>query len=487
MKSNILINKQTINKIYGYSAIELMGVLIVFSSLILFGNNYLSEQRQIRITNHLVDQSKSYSQQAIKYVTDNYRDLLQQSATDVVIPYSSLAAYASTGNMNRTNNFHVPCLYVTRGVNNTIRAYIIFGSINRNKSRKLNKQMIGDIAHGLGGNAGNLTNNNGNYLITGYTENEVSLSPATINNIINQCGFVSPLDPDNLIINLSKNIGLLAPIIGDIDKQSTILEADPSLKKSTTLGDNKLNTMQTNIYLDNIVKESTFKSVYYCDATKLPATDANTTCLNSAIAQGINMYGGTASWVNSIMDSTSQSCIATANAHFYSTTSGYTCTGVNFPNVSSFCPAKYNGQPQAPNTGYWSPLPGTLSGANCTSTATMKYQNNICMPISSTSLNFFRVDAKYSNGQLVGDNGYYNKCGYGRYISGSSATGVYNYSTNKCDYTIKCGAGGNQADAWTDNSNKGIVYGSPVARSCGQSSMRAKPTSQINDLGFKNC
>ena len=483
-------NKQTMNKIYGYSAIELIGMLVVFSSLILFGNNYLAEQRQTRISNHLVDQSKSYSHQAIKYVADNYRDLLQQSTTteDVVIPYSSLANYASTGNMNRNNNFHVPCLYVTRGVNNTIRAYIIFGSINRNKSRKLNKQMIGDIAHGLGGNAGDLTNNNGNYLITGYTENEVSLSPTTINNIINQCGFVSPLDPDNLIINLSKNIGLLAPIIGDIDKQSTILEADPSLKKSTT-GDNKLNTMQTNIYLDNVVKESTLRSVYYCDATKLLATDANTTCLNSAIAQGINMYGGTASWINSVMDSTSQSCIATANAHFYSTTSGYTCTGVNFPNVSSFCSAKYNGQPQVPNTGYWSQLPGTLSGASCTSTAMIKYQNNICMSIiASTSLTNYRTIAKYSNGRIVGDNdGYYNKCSFGRYIRGSSATGLYNYSTNKCDYTIKCRAGGNQADAWTDNSNKGVVYGNPVTMSCGRSSMPAKPTSQINDLGFKNC
>ena len=196
------------------------------------------------------------------------------------------------------------------------------------------------------------------------------------------------------------------------------------------------------------------------------------------------MYGGTASWANSVMDRKSQSCIAIANAHFYSV--GLGCTGVNFPSASSFCPAKYNGQPQVANTGYWSPLPGTLSGASCISTAMMKYQNNICMPIS-TSLNIFWVVAKYSNGELVGDNGYYDKCGYGSSINGSSATGVYNYSTNKCDYTIKCGAGGNPADAWTDNSNKGVVYGNPVTMSCGQSSMVAKPTSQINDLGFKNC
>ena len=332
MTNNIL----RIKKVYGYSsAVELIGVLVVFLFLILYSNKFLEDERQSRLTNQFVDQAKSFSGEAVRYIEDNYRVLLQTSLsqTDNVIPYGTLDDYSTSGDLSQTNNLQTPCLYVTNGGNNTLRAYIIFGATNSN-IKKLDKKTIGKIAQGIGGNAGDL-----------------------VNNIISQCGFISPLPSDSLIINLSKNINLFAPIVGGIDSNSTSNDADPSLKKNS--GDSRLNTMQTNIYLDNVVKESNLHTEYYCDVGQLPLVDSETTCQNTANTEGIYMYADTASWVSSIMGDDGN-CIATAQAHFYSITQQITCNGVNFPDASSFCPQTYNGEPQVTGSGTWSPLITTM-------------------------------------------------------------------------------------------------------------------------------
>jgi hypothetical protein len=477
------------DKSLGYSAVELIGVLLVVSFIIYVTGGYINSLHQTRQVNQLTDQANNYSHQAIKYIEDNYRNLVQQSTNqgEIVLAWTSLGSYTTTGDNVITNNSQTPCLYITSGMPNAIRAYIIFGGTTA-KSKKMNQQTIGHIAQAIGGNAGDLVNNNGNYVITGYAENEYNLSAATVNNIIQGCGFISPLPKDTLIINLTKDISMFASIKGGVDTQSTSDDPDPSLKKSGgTTGTNPLTTMQTNLYLDNVVKESTTHRTYYCDATQLPATDANSTCLNSASSQGISMYPGTASWISSVIDSTGQNCIATASAHFYSTTTGYSCNGVTFPSASSFCPATYNGQPQVSGSAYWTPQPGTLSGASCTANAVASYQNTTCLPITCNNSYNLTFIATYSNGRTVGDASYYNKCSFGVYIYKSSATGVYNYSTRKCDYTIRCRAGGNPADSWTDNSGQGISGGGSTTQSCGQKSVPANPTQQTNDLGFKNC
>ena len=328
MRINHLVNKS--KYISGYSsAIELIGVLAVFAFVILFSNQFLKEELRNRRTNQLVDQGKSFSAQAIRYIEDDYRVLLQQliNQSEIVIPYSRLIAYSSKGVTNQINNLQTTCLYVTSGGANILRAYIIWGATSA-KVRKLDKKTIGEIVHGLGGNAGDLINNNGIYVISGYTENELSLSQSTINNITQGCGFISPMPSDSLIINLTKNINLFAPISGRVDSQSTFNDSDPTLKKNSR-GNNKLNTMQTNVYLDNVVKESDIHTVSYCDPRHLPVSDAEAICSNYASIQGIHMYAKTASWVSSIMDNTTQSCVATASAHFYNITPVLTCNGVN--------------------------------------------------------------------------------------------------------------------------------------------------------------
>ena len=48
MKINTQINEvQCIKKVYGYSAVELIGVLAVFAFLMLYGNNYLNVKKII--------------------------------------------------------------------------------------------------------------------------------------------------------------------------------------------------------------------------------------------------------------------------------------------------------------------------------------------------------------------------------------------------------------------------------------------------------
>jgi hypothetical protein len=340
----------------GYTAIELIGVLLVIIFLILVTNKYMNSINQTRFVNQLSDEAKNYSYQAIKYIEDNYRLLVQQSSAngEMILAWSSLNSYATSGNSGITNNHQTPCLYIASGMPNSIRVYIVFGN-TEGQSTILNRQTIGRIAQVLGGNAGDLVNNNGNYIISGYIENEYNLSPATVNNIIQTCSFVSPLPKDTLIIDLTKNISMFASIKGEIDIATTANESDPTLKKSgTTSGVNPLTTMQTNLYLDNVVKESTLNTTYYCDATQLPTADAAKLCLNTAASQSINMYSGTAAWVSSILDSSGQNCIATANAHFYITTviePYYTCTGVPPPFPAS--------QENCTNISF-------CSGSNCT-------------------------------------------------------------------------------------------------------------------------
>ena len=449
--------------IYGYtSAVELIGMLTVLIFLIVFANNYLKEQSNTRFNNQLIDQSKSFSSEAIKYIEDNYRSLSQVSLTktDIVLSYATISGYGVEGVSAQSNNLQTPCLYITNGGANLIKAYIVFGATN-SKIKKLDRKTIGEIAHGLGGSAGDLVNNNGIYLLTGYSENNQIFSQSTIDNIIGQCGFVSPLPSDSLIIDISKNISLFAPIKGDIDTQSTFNDADPSLKKNA--GDLVLNTMQTNIYLDNIVKESTLHTEYYCDAGQLPLADAQSTCQNTANQENLTIDVGSAQWVNSIM-SNDGNCVATAEAHFYSTTDSYSCSGVNFPDASSYCPQTYNDLPQVSGSGSWSPLPGSLSGSICVSTPTVSYQG--CETVwcdGSSSYPCYYPDGT-NTGLYTG-----RPCGPG------SVPGVY--TNNMCLYTANCN--GTITPWWS-------TYGI-IKHSCTQGTVPAAQSTQTNDLGTKNC
>ncbi|MBP9742315.1 MAG: hypothetical protein KBD37_03055, partial [Burkholderiales bacterium] len=265
---------------HGYSALELIGVLAIFSFIVLITDKFITAQRETREINQLADQSKNYSNIAIKYLEDNYRTLAQQTSdyTEVIIPFSIFSGYAPNEITTITKRYQTPCLYVTKGTNSTFIAYLIFGNTN-SRAYGLEQLTVAKIAQTFGGNAGTLITQNGNATLNGGLENNFNFSSSSINNIIGGCGFRAPLPKYSLVVDLTKNINLFASIKGNLDQQSTAKEPDPSLKKYGDSSGNKvLATMETNLYLDNIVKESTSKTSYYCDATQLPLSDANTVC-----------------------------------------------------------------------------------------------------------------------------------------------------------------------------------------------------------------
>ncbi len=473
-------------------------------------------QRETREINQLADQANSYSQSAIKYLEDNYRSLVQQTNeyTEVILPFTIFSGYAPDEVTALTRSYQTPCLYVMKSTNNTLIAYLIFGKVNP-KAKDLEQLTVAKIAQTLGENAGTLVQQNGSYILRGGVENDFNFSSASINKIVGGCGFRTLFPPYSLVIDLTKNVALFTSIKGNLDQQSTAKEPDPSLKKDGTISEkNILSTMETNLYLDNIVKESSSKTTYYCDATKLPVNDANSICLNYASNNKVSMYSGTAKWISSLLDSSSKNCIATASAHFYTATTSYTCSGVSFPDANSFCPANKNGQSLVKGSGYWSPNPGTLNGTQCTSNAYASYAS--CPTITCVITNPSKGIGTWvytCNGVMQADwrgpvsggtiyAAMQNACknaGYQGNFNSSNPwdktyTPSYNPNSNLCAYNpqIYCGYDKNghyiQNGIWVNfNGTPSTFGGSSSKQSCGQKSVSAKTTQSTNDMGYKNC
>ncbi|HLX52962.1 MAG TPA: hypothetical protein VKR58_03425 [Aquella sp.] len=243
------------NKYNGFTALELMGGLVVIIFLIMAINRIADNIYKVRESNQLADQGKNFSQIADKYIEDNYRNLVTQTelGNDVVIPYPAIASYTPDNLSVITKNRQVPCIYIASDDNSRlmslIRAFLIFGD-TKPSNRTFSELDAASIARNIGGNAGILVRNGDAYTFKGGIENDLNLSAATLSNIASGCGFILPLPQNSLIIDLSKSKSLFASIKSNIDQQSTQNDPDPSLKKL------QLTNMQTNIYLDNLYKES---------------------------------------------------------------------------------------------------------------------------------------------------------------------------------------------------------------------------------------
>ena len=269
----------------GFNVFELMGALIVFAFIIVVINEKLNMINQVKIQDQVADQSKSYTKMITKYLTDNYRNLLiQTKTTEVVIPFAVISGYIPTNTNTLNKYYQTPCIYLTAGSIDTINAYLIFANKDT-RAKNLSRIEAGNIAKAIGGNAGVLVNTGGGvYSIYGSTVDNISISSSSRNMIIQSCGLATFSD-NSLIINLSQDKSLFGGIKGLIDQVATPTDTDPSLKK---LGN--LTTMQSNLYLDNVIKESSSYQKYYCDASKLLASDANNVCVNYANASSMLMY-----------------------------------------------------------------------------------------------------------------------------------------------------------------------------------------------------
>ena len=236
----------------GFTVIELMGVLVILSFIILFTHNMINLHDKTREINQLADQARNFSQIAIRYIRDNYRSVITQtkSQSNIVIPYTQLLDYIPQWLLIKTHNDQTPCIYITQEIHDQIRAYLLFGNVKLS-SKPLDLLSISKVSNTLGGNSGALIKGEDSYILSGGIENELSLPIDVVNLITNKCGFTK-MSENTLVIDLSKDIYLFAPI----NTKFSQLVLDPSLKKNES-DDNTLTTMQTNLYLDAMVKDPT--------------------------------------------------------------------------------------------------------------------------------------------------------------------------------------------------------------------------------------
>lgn len=481
----------------GFTVFELMLSLIVFMIITLFAYKTISTINEKKVKDQVSDQSKAYTKMATQYLTDNYRSLITQTkVAEVILPFGSISQYIPSSANRLTSYYQAPCLYITSTNAETINAYLIFANSDV-KAKHLSRIEAGEIARAIGGNAGVLVDSgNGKYTVYAATVDGLSISSSAQSKMQQICGFVA-LANNSLIINLSQDQSFFSSITGSIDQAATAKDTDPSLKKNGGLV-----TMQTNLYLDNVIKESSSYQRSYCDAAKLLVSDANNVCANFANSNNWSTYLGTASWISSVLSANQLTCNATANAHFYSTTTNYSCVSVAFPPADNYCPYTISGKTKVANSAIWSPLPGTLSGSQCLSTASAKYQlvgscptvtctegwagsmqcnntfatNNDCYK-ASTDLNIFSLDK-------------YQKTCVGGFppVCSQKYTGSYNQAANSCTYKIHCinGKNGIEADI---NANVNNYTGSidSYFTSCAQVSQNAISSQITSDLGFRNC
>lgn len=254
---------KNIKKALGFSAIELVGVLVVFAFIILATNKIMDKVNQTKDFNQLADQSNLYSNLVIKYIQDNYRQFIQTISLgkDIILPVSGISGYMPSMFLAINKRYQVPCVYITSTEKNKLRAYLIFGN-SLAQSKSLSQLEIFTIARAIGNHAGALVNNNGSYNFIGGVESGLVIPPATMSNISNICGFTLPF-ANLLMIDLSKNNMLFTSIKGNIDQQFSSDTPDPSLKES---GLQTMTNMQTNIYLDDAnqaLTQHSYKAIDY--------------------------------------------------------------------------------------------------------------------------------------------------------------------------------------------------------------------------------
>ena len=360
----------------GFTIIELMGVLLTFSVIILGSYkiaNYLSEKNKI-IAN--ADKVKVIAHSVADFVIHNYRTIdtnmidgesvLNQAELNSVLP-----------DFIQSNTDIQVCLYLVHDTQDSLISYLVLSSDNiPNPSA---------IANIIGNNGYTVQLDNNNYKLIGINKNHQILTNATINLLNSKCGFRKSVI-NSLFINLNHYNEFINPSKGAIDSKLTSKDNTPAVKSHGT----QL-IAKSSIILDNVVKEAYTYETKHCNTSSLPANDPAVLCSQN-LGTNIGIYSGTASWVSSTLSADQQSCIGVAKARFYRIDIGYTCNGVVLPDAHNYCNVTSNwvsknlygyqvaNSPKylIQGTAIWSPNPPELKGNICVSQAYARYQYPYC-------------------------------------------------------------------------------------------------------------
>lgn len=355
----------------GFTGIELMGMLIVFAFILLIFHNILDEIDNVKMQNQLADQVQHFGKVAIRYIEDNYHDLVAKTSKnqDLVIPYTAIKGYPPSGLSFLTAQHQIPCVYIVSDTKNNKMGSILvylFLSSNDKTHMELDSLFLAKTVNTIGSNAGILVNENDRYIFQSKLENELTLSDTVMSKIADKCGFVFPLATKTLVIDLSKQ--LFNSIDGDIDKNSQFTDDDPSLKK-----DGELNAMQTNLYMDDIYKEASNHVKYECKVGEIQP-EATKLCSDFAVNNGVYLKNDTASWVSSVLNKDKNACISSATGDFYRTNISYSCDDVYMGDLDNICTYDREHKIIVPKSGTWLPAVPELVGVNCEADGYIKYQ-----------------------------------------------------------------------------------------------------------------
>lgn len=321
----------------------------------------IASMNQTRTYNQVVDQIEASSQVTIKYLVDNYRVLTQNlKKSNNFIVYTDIGNYIPSGHNAYSKYYETPCLLMSWDTRlEQIIAYLIFAPVTPQVVTYLD---TAKIAYKLGVNAGVLLDKQNKYTIKGGIFNEANFLPIAIDDISTKCKIKAKTLQNGLIIELTKDGTMFAAIKNKIDQIASQYDPDPSLKKN---GIGNLTTMQTNLYLDNVTKEASSFTKYYCDANRLDPNAATTLCSNYAKSIG-HIHSGKARWTASVMSGDNKSCQSASEGQFTHTT--YACSDQMFKQnlANSICQsfASLKGW-RIVGDGYWSSL--KLAGNKCIS------------------------------------------------------------------------------------------------------------------------
>jgi hypothetical protein len=244
-------------KLGGFSALELTFVLFFIGFLIITSNQLLANISSIRETNQVADQAKMLEQAAIRYVTDNYYQIVQHEGNQV-INYQDISRYLPTGsNLNIfTKYYQIPCLQIKSDENKRVWVYLFFWNSTRTNQQSLTQLNLSKIANTIGGNAAVLEKADDGYVVKSNFENQLSFSNSEINELANACHInQDTITKYSLFVDVSKNKDLVRQII-TYQRKSPTEESDvtdASLKKNQS---DYLATMNTDLYMDSVIRES---------------------------------------------------------------------------------------------------------------------------------------------------------------------------------------------------------------------------------------
>lgn len=297
---------------YGFTIIEGLISLLCFSVVMVIIALIMKQTESSKKTDIASTQIKNMIKWSSDYLLSNYNKFISNANfTSTFVSFSNIGAPVSANLV--TLYGQSGCLYIEKDQNRcpnvggqyrnsngcVLNAYLIFGSASSNNP--LSKKDATSVLSSLGAGAGLLTyNNNQIKFASKYGERIIPIGATDGTQLQSTCNF----DPGSLNPSFAIDISNSYQLKNNNTLNDTQnIDIDNTLK--TVQSNQSSLTMQSDLYLDNVVAESKINPLYKCDDfSAFNMNSANQLCLNygathnytlqgNAIITGAVLYGAT--------------------------------------------------------------------------------------------------------------------------------------------------------------------------------------------------